>query len=125
MITANEAARDQRLAAGRYQSYQSPRSSEPVKKSRKHRKSRTGSDGTHVTESRSPKTGNKTPRKESSSGRARELQRETSTSTSQSSRQGQLVDLVVENREAEERERAQSQRAFGSAWTGPERKHFQ
>lgn len=125
MITANQVPRDQRLAAGRYQSYQSSRSSEPVKKSRKHRKSRTNSDGTHITESRSPKTVNKSPQKEGSSGRSGDLQRETSVSTSQSSRQGQLVDLVVENREAEERERAQSQRAFGSASTGPERKHFQ
>lgn len=132
MITANEVPRDQRLGYPRpYQSYQSLRSSgqssqssEPVKKARKHRKGRAGSEATHGTEGhRSPKNV-KSPRKKSSFGEPGALQRETS-STSHGSRRGQLVDLVVENREAEEQERVHAQRTLGSAWAGPERRHFE
>lgn len=132
VITANEVPRDQRLGYPRqYQSHQSLRSSgqssqssEPVKKARKHRKSRAGNEATHGPEGhRSPKHV-KNPRKRSTLGEPGTLQRETS-STSHGSRGGQLVDLVVENREAEEQERVHAQRTLGSSWAGPEQRHFE
>lgn len=58
-------------------------------------------------------------------GQPRSLQRGAGSSASNSSRNSQLVDLVVEDREAEERDRVQAQREFGSAWTGTDQRHFQ
>lgn len=50
---------------------------------------------------------------------------ESSSSKPQGSHRGQLVDLVVENREAEDEEREHIQKAFGSAAAEPGHKHFQ
>lgn len=53
------------------------------------------------------------------------LKRGSSSLTTQGSHRSQLVDLVVEDRDAEEEERAQAERAFGTALIEPETKHFQ
>lgn len=116
VITANQAPRDQRLGTSR--THQDVPSSQPVRKSRKHKKSRaTSGDGTRSNEDVGSNV--------SGRGGARTLQRGEASSSSNSSRRGQLVDLVVEDREAEEQDRTQAQREFGSAWAGPDQKHFQ
>lgn len=51
--------------------------------------------------------------------RTDEVQRQSSTSTTSGSHRSQLVDLVIENTEAEEQEQSRAQRETGSAW--PER----
>ncbi|RMJ24187.1 DUF300 domain protein [Aspergillus sp. HF37] len=116
VITANEVPRDQYLGApGRSHSVQS---SEPVRKSRRHKKSRaTSGDGAQVNQD----VGQSTP-VAGDAGEPRPSQR--GAGSSSSSRHGQLVDLVIEDRDAEERARAQAQREFGSAWAGPDHKHF-
>lgn len=53
------------------------------------------------------------------------LKRGSSSLTSQGSHRSQLVDLVVEDREAEEEERAQVHRALGSTWVESDHKRFQ
>lgn len=90
-------------------------SSEPVRKSRKHKKSRaTAGDGTRDAGPSSPAKND-----------AREpLKLQQGTGSSSSSRHGQLVDLVVEDRKAEERARVQAQKEFGSSWTEHDHKHF-
>jgi hypothetical protein len=114
VITANEVPRDQRLSPSR--SYQDSNRGGDVKKARKHRKGR-ASDGESR---RSPKP---RPSSGASSGTPGPLQREAS-STSTNTRKSQLVDLVVENREAEEEDRAQVQREFGSAHAEPETRRY-
>ncbi|KAJ5720550.1 uncharacterized protein N7483_008484 [Penicillium malachiteum] len=52
------------------------------------------------------------------------LQRNASSTSSHQSHRSQLVDLVVENQEAEEEERLQAQRETGSAWAGADARRF-
>lgn len=96
---------------------------QPAKKTRKHRKSRTvGSESTRRSESNST-----TRSRGGASGDPGVLQQqhEARPTLAESSRNSQLVDLVVEDREAEERERAKGQREFGSVSVGPEHRLFQ
>ncbi|KAL3461595.1 organic solute transporter Ostalpha-domain-containing protein [Aspergillus heterothallicus] len=119
VITANIVPRDQRLASPSASfSTQQP---QLVKKARKGRKIRASSSGTST----------------AGDGRATKSSRRERPENVKSPRQGkdspkspdsnrsQLVDLVVEDRKAEEVERAQVQRAFGSVAVEPEHKHFQ
>ncbi|KAJ6010753.1 hypothetical protein N7451_002165 [Penicillium sp. IBT 35674x] len=117
VITANEVPRDQRLSrTGSYQ--QSNQANEGhVRKSRTHRKGRTsGSDSR-----RDPNSSRKSSKSSRGPG---PLQRNASSTSSHQSHRSQLVDLVVENQEAEEEERAQAQRETGSAW-GAEPRHYE
>ncbi|KAF7592989.1 hypothetical protein BBP40_012148 [Aspergillus hancockii] len=118
VITASQAPHDQRLAAPfRSQNFQQP---DVVKKSRKHRKVRPSSNGR--TRSNGDSTSSKS-RREHTEDRP-SLQRGLSSSASRSSPRSQLVDLVVEDREAEEKEREEHQRATGSALLEPEHRYF-
>ena len=116
VITANQAPQDQRLS-----SYQNPQQPNVVKKSRKHRKVR--APGSGETQPKSDSTPSKS-RRQRTENRA-PLQRGPSSSTSQNSHRSQLVDLVVEDREAEKKERAEHQRMTGSALLEPEHRYFQ
>ncbi|KAE8414862.1 DUF300-domain-containing protein [Aspergillus pseudocaelatus] len=118
VITANQAPQDQRLATPF--SYQNSQT-EVVKKSRKHRKVREPSSG--ETQPKGDSTPSK-PRRQRTENRA-PLQRGPSSSTSQNSHRSQLVDLVVEDREAEEKERVEHGRTTGSALLEPEHRYFQ
>jgi hypothetical protein len=115
VITANIIPRDQVLP--RTVSYQSQTSDHGhvVRKARKHRNS-------HVSESsrESRPTSSKTRRP----ARPSDLPRQSSASTS-NSRRSQLVDLVVENREAEHREQDQARRETGSDWPERDALHLQ
>lgn len=89
-----------------------------MKKSRSHRKGRaSGSESRRDHNASSNK-----PRK--SSAASRSLQRNPSSTSSHHSHRSQLVDLVVEDVEAEEEDRAQVQRERGSAWAESESRHF-
>ncbi|OJJ31508.1 hypothetical protein ASPWEDRAFT_163563 [Aspergillus wentii DTO 134E9] len=118
VITANEVPRDQRLYGARIGT--SVPSSKPVKKARKHRKSRAvDSEGkrrsSHTSSHSSPKGG---------PGKSEAIQ-QVNSSASHNSRRSQLVDLVVEDRKTEERERNQVQKERGSVWADPGERHFQ
>ena len=118
MITANEAPRDQRLTGpATYQPAQPP---EVVKKARKQRKARAsqGSKSTH----RSHSTTSSRSRNDSLGSPS--SRPPATSSASHSSHRSQLVDLVVEDREAEAEEQVHVQRAFGSTTIEPEHKHF-
>ncbi|KAJ5190608.1 uncharacterized protein N7498_009593 [Penicillium cinerascens] len=121
VITANEVPRDQRLHTNRSRSYQGSNNTEgDVKKSRSHRKGRASG-------SESRRNHNTSSNKSRSSDAPRPLQRNassTSSHNSHSTRRDQLVDLVVEDVEAEEEDRAQTQRETGSAWAAGEPRHF-
>ncbi|EAU38082.1 conserved hypothetical protein [Aspergillus terreus NIH2624] len=119
VITANEVARDQRFGAP--SSYQNPTEQpEIVKKSRKHRKSRGSRSENARGNGRAPSsTSRDRPGETASPG-----PREASSSLSRTSDRSQLVDVVVEDHQAEEEERAQAERAFGSAATQPEPRVF-
>ncbi|GFF61273.1 transmembrane protein 184 homolog C30D11.06c [Aspergillus udagawae] len=120
VITANIVPRDQRLpSTTTYQNVE--QAAEPVKRAPKHRKSRTMSA---KNEQRDNRNGSSHSRRKGSH-ESPSLKRGSSSLTSQGSHRSQLVDLVVEDREAEEEERAQVQRAFGSTTVEPETKHFQ
>ncbi|OKP13024.1 Transmembrane protein 184-like protein [Penicillium subrubescens] len=117
VITANEVPRDQRLPTHR--SYQSSRTGGDVKKSRSHRKRlASGSEGRRDQNNASSRKSSK------SSGPPRPLQRNASSTSSHHSHRSQLVDLVVEDHEAEEEDRDQAQRELGSAWAGDETRRF-
>lgn len=131
VITANEVPRDQRLSAS--QSYQgSSQAGGDVKKARSHRKGRaSGSGGRRHANSGSGSANanananaNSSRRSSRSSEVPRPLQRNASSSSSQKSQPSQRVDLVVEDHEAEEEDRVQTQRELGSAWAGGETRHF-
>ncbi|PYH94215.1 PF03619 domain protein [Aspergillus ellipticus CBS 707.79] len=122
VITANEVPEDQRHAPRRSTPHQQTPGT--VKRSRKHRKSRTPSDAGIPTPRRDREGSSRSPRKEHLNGRGI-VRQETSSSTSHNSHRSQLVDLVVEDRQAEEAEREHTQRAFGSTELGPEQRHFQ
>ncbi|GAD92411.1 hypothetical protein AOR_1_496014 [Paecilomyces variotii No. 5] len=120
VITANEVPRDQRITSHR--NYQNPVEPGMVRKAQKHRKSSAG--------------GTKRPRR-SAQGRPDSPSnsllhpeqrpgphRQPSASGSPHSKRSQLVDLVVEDQEAERRERSQTRRELGSAWNEPEHKHY-
>ncbi|KAJ5679208.1 hypothetical protein N7462_007452 [Penicillium macrosclerotiorum] len=116
VITAHEVPRDQRLSRpGGYQ--QDSFAGGDVKKSRSHRKGRASgsSDGRNQNNSR---------RSSKSSTAPGPLQRHASSTSSHHSHRSQLVDLVVEDRNAEEEDRAQTQRELGSAWAGGEPRRF-
>lgn len=117
VITANEVPRDQRLPTDR--SYQSSSTGGDVKKSRSHRRRRaSGSEGRRDLNNASSRKSSK------SSGPPRPLQRNASSTSSHHSHRSQLVDLVVEDHEAEEEDRDQAQRELGSAWAGDETRRF-
>ncbi|KAJ5755469.1 Organic solute transporter Ost-alpha [Penicillium manginii] len=125
VITANEVPRDQRLSAS--QSYQgSSQAGGDVKKARSHRKGRaSGSEGRRHANSGNAKANTNSSRRSSRSSEVpRPLQRNASSSSSQKSQPSQRVDLVVEDHEAEEEERVQTQRELGSAWAGGETRRF-
>ncbi|EKV06473.1 hypothetical protein PDIG_69860 [Penicillium digitatum PHI26] len=116
VITANEVPRDQRLPPSRRN--QDSNRGAYVKKARGHRKTR-ASDG----ESR---TGHKKNSDKLVPGSATPgpLRRNVSSTSSSGTQRSQLVDLVVENTEAEEEDRAQMQREYGSAQVEPEPRRF-
>ncbi|KAL4870052.1 hypothetical protein BDV12DRAFT_166504 [Aspergillus spectabilis] len=120
VITANIVPRDQRLSSP------SPSTSSPqsqlVKKARKSRKIRPPIEGGRST---SDGRASKNLRQEPPKKPAPQRQGTTDSARSQSSHRSQLVDLVVEDRKAEQDERAQTQRTFGSVAVEPEHKHFQ
>lgn len=117
VITANEVPMDQRVPVHR--GYQTSPSSKDVKQAHTHRKGRAGSG-------RSRRNHNPSGSRSSKGSNERPLQGNTGASSpsSHGSRHGQLVDLVVEDREAEAEDRAQAQREFGSAWAGPDVRRF-
>ena len=89
-----------------------------MKKSRSHRKGRApGSDSERSQNAGSSKLSRDlcTPDP---------LERNTSSTSSHGTHRSQLVDLVVEDHKAEEEERAQAQREFGSAWAESETRRF-
>lgn len=90
-----------------------------MKKSRTHRKSRAGSESRRNQNPSSSKSG-----KSRRGSAARPLQRNASSTSSHHSHRSQLVDLVVEDVDAEEEDRAQIQRERGSAWAEGEPRHF-
>ncbi|KAJ5584377.1 uncharacterized protein N7459_004177 [Penicillium hispanicum] len=116
VITANEVPRDQRLPVNR--AHQSSNTGGNVKKSRSHRKGR--ASGTESRQNRKPGS-SKSSR---SSGAPNPLQRNASSTNSHNSHRSQLVDLVVEDHQAEEEDRTQTQRELGSAWAGSESRRF-
>ncbi|OQE29009.1 hypothetical protein PENFLA_c004G04647 [Penicillium flavigenum] len=116
VITANEVPRDQRLPPSR-RNQDSNRGAD-VKKARRHRKSR-ASDG-ETKQSPKPKSNKPGP----SSATPGPLQRNVSSTSSGGTQRSQLVDLVVENTEAEEEDRAQIQKEYGTAWAEPEPRRF-
>ncbi|KAJ5189167.1 Organic solute transporter Ost-alpha [Penicillium cf. griseofulvum] len=116
VITANEVPRDQRLPPTR-RTQDSNRGAD-VKKARRHRKSR-ASDGVSR-QSPNPNSNRPGP----SSVTPGPLQRNMSSTCSSGTQRSQLVDLVVENKNAEEEDRAQLQREYGSAWAEPEPRRF-
>ncbi|KAJ9203649.1 hypothetical protein DTO164E3_279 [Paecilomyces variotii] len=121
VITANEVPRDQRIASR--QSYQNPAEPGVVRKAQKHRKS--SASGTkrprRSVHGRTDSPGNGQLHPEQ-----RPLaHRQPSASGSSHSRRSQLVDLVVEDPEAERRERSQTRKEFGSSWNNEtEHKHY-
>ncbi|KAE8379908.1 DUF300-domain-containing protein [Aspergillus bertholletiae] len=121
VITANETPQDQRLAVSF--SYQNEQQPEVVKKSRNHRKVHAPDRGESLPSPKRDSTPSK-PRKQHPENQA-PLQQGSSSSASQNSHRGQLVDLVVEDREAEEKERSEHQRMTGSALLEPEHRYFQ
>ncbi|CAG8359690.1 unnamed protein product [Penicillium salamii] len=118
VITANEVPRDQRLPPARR--YQDSNRGSDVKKARRHKKSRAADSGNRRTSTPSSNP----PRPDPSSPTSGSLQRNPSSTSSGGTRRSQLVDLVVENTEAEEEDRAQIQRTYGSAHVEPEPRRF-
>ncbi|KXG48371.1 Organic solute transporter Ost-alpha [Penicillium griseofulvum] len=117
VITANEVPRDQRLPPTR-RNQDSSRGAD-VKKARRHRKSR----ASDAVSRQSPKPNSNKPGP--SSATPGPLQRNISSTSSSGTQRSQLVDLVVENTEAEEEDRAQIQREYGTAWAEPEPRRFE
>jgi hypothetical protein len=115
VITANIIPRDQVLP--RTVSYQSQTSDHGhvVRKARRHRNS-------HVSET--SRESRATSSKARRPPRPSDLPRQSSSSTS-NSRRSQLVDLVVEDREAEHREQDQARRETGSDWPERDALHLQ
>ncbi|KAL5336426.1 organic solute transporter Ostalpha-domain-containing protein [Aspergillus crustosus] len=120
VITANIVPRDQRLAS--FTPLPSSPQPQVVKKARKNKKARPPIQGGR---SNSDGRASKHSRQESPKKPAPQRQNTTESARSQGSHRSQLVDLVVEDRKAEEDERALVQRAFGSVTVEPEHKHFQ
>lgn len=111
--------RDQRLPPAR-RHHDSNRGSD-VKKARRHKKSR-AAEGTN--RRTSTPSSNPPDRPAPSSPTPGSLQRNPSSTSSGGTRRSQLVDLVVENTEAEEEDRAQIQRTYGTAHVEPEPRRF-
>ncbi|KAJ5899260.1 hypothetical protein N7495_004004 [Penicillium taxi] len=120
VITANEVPRDQQLSLSR--SYQHVSTEDNVKKSRSHRKGR--ASGSESRRNHNVGSSKSSPKSTKSSDRRKSLQRNPSSTNSNHSHRSQLVDLVVENIEAEEEERAQAIREYGSDWPGAANKQF-
>ncbi|OKL58001.1 hypothetical protein UA08_06688 [Talaromyces atroroseus] len=116
VITANIIPRDQALP--RTISYQNPTSDHGnvVRKARKHRNSHV-SNTNHASQVKGPRS-RRTPRQD-------EFRRQSSTSAASVSRRSQLVDLVVEDREAEQQYQRRAQRETGSAWPERDALHLQ
>ncbi|KAJ5084004.1 hypothetical protein NUU61_008583 [Penicillium alfredii] len=111
VITANQVPRDQQLPSSR--GYQSSSTGAEVKKARTHRKGRASGESKQKRASSGPSSGTPGP-----------LQRSASSTSSHNSHRSQLVDLVVEDREAEEEDRVQTQKETGSAWAETETRRF-
>ncbi|KAL4778294.1 organic solute transporter Ostalpha-domain-containing protein [Aspergillus varians] len=119
VITANIVPRDQRLSSPGPSSFtQQP---QLVKKARRSRKVRASNGGHDSTEGRTSRSS----RKDRPETKPEPQRQGTNSPKSQGSHHSQLVDLVVEDRKAEDEERAHIQRAFGSTAVEPEPKYFQ
>ncbi|KAL2008592.1 hypothetical protein VTN00DRAFT_6786 [Thermoascus crustaceus] len=118
VIPANEVPRDQRLT--NTASYQSSNQATVVKKAPKHRSSRAGSGSKSKLRNGHSRPSSSRNGKLEDPGASQRLPGSPSSSRSRS----QLVDLVVEDQEAKERDRSQVRRELGSAWSEPEHKHF-
>ncbi|KAL4933344.1 OSTA/TMEM184 family protein [Aspergillus undulatus] len=116
VITANIVPRDQQLA--RSAPHSSTQQPQLVKKAKKSRKISASGDGPRAGEGRSSKSSRREHRVKPEPQRA-------DSAKSQGSHRSQLVDLVVEDREAENEEREHIQRTFGSVAVEPEHKYFQ
>ncbi|KAL4920127.1 organic solute transporter Ostalpha-domain-containing protein [Aspergillus aurantiobrunneus] len=110
VIAANVVPRDQRLASPIPSSQQPPL----VKKARNGGKIRASSNGHASGSSRRERPENSDPQRQ-----------RTGSPKSQDSQRSQLVDLVVEDQKAKDKERAHNRRAFGSTAVDSENKHFQ
>jgi hypothetical protein len=112
VITANEVPRDQRIHRAASHQDDTP----VVKKARKHRDSR-GTDRSR---------GNRASgSKRTSLRRPEQVQRESSALASSQSTRDQLVDLVVEDEQAEEQDRIQARKETGSEWPEADNMRFQ
>lgn len=120
MITVNIVQRDQRLPPAR-QNRDLNRGAD-VKKSRRHRTNRALDGQNKSLPQASPDKHTSQPGP--SSPTPGPLQRNPDSASSGGSRRSQLIDLVVENTEAEEEDRARTQRAYGSAHAEPEPRRF-
>lgn len=118
VITANEVPRDQRLPPARR--HQESNRGADIKKARRHKKGR-ASEGSGKAKPSSNQTADRAGPSSPTPG---SLQRNPSSTSSGGTRRSQLVDLVVENTEAEEEDRAQTQRTYGSAHAEPEPRRF-
>lgn len=114
VITANEVPRDQRIH--RAASHGSHDDTLVVKKARKHRDSR-GTDRSRGSRASGSKR--------TSLRRPEQVQRESSALTSSQSTRDQLVDLVVEDEQAEEQDRIQARKETGSEWPEADNMRFQ
>ena len=91
---------------------------QPTKDHKKHRRSEI-QDGI-----RKGKLASSSGSKERTSAIAAKLKRDASASESSGSRRSQLVDLVVEDTDAEEAERVRARKEGGPAWNREDQKHF-
>lgn len=92
-----------------------------IKKARRHKKGRASEGGNAKAKPSSNQSGDRAGPSSPTPG---SLQRNPSSTSSGGTRRSQLVDLVVENTEAEEEDRAQTQRTYGSAHAEPEPRRF-
>ncbi|KAL1987801.1 hypothetical protein VTN96DRAFT_2204 [Rasamsonia emersonii] len=116
VILANQVPRDQQLPST--PSYQNYEQATVVKKASKHRNSHV-SDGRRGSRAAGPSSS-----KASKSRRSEHPQHDSRPSNSARSGRSQLVDLVVEDREAEEQQRSRAQRELGSAGNESDQRYF-
>ncbi|KAJ5349175.1 uncharacterized protein N7506_002428 [Penicillium brevicompactum] len=119
VITANEVPRDQRISPAMRR--QDSNRGADIKKARRHKKGRASEGGNAKAKPSSNQSGDRAGPSSPTPG---SLQRNPSSTSSGGTRRSQLVDLVVENTEAEEEDRAQTQRTYGSAHAEPEPRRF-
>ncbi|KAL4803485.1 organic solute transporter Ostalpha-domain-containing protein [Aspergillus unguis] len=120
VITANIVSRDQRLATTSFAPTPTTQQPQAVKKARKSRRIRASNDDRRASEGHSSRDSRRRPSENPEPPR-----QGAESPKSHGNDRGQLRDLVVEDREAEDQEREHIQRAFGSAAVEPEHKHFQ